>query len=114
MTVASTSPTDPTPSNNTATAAGTVTTSADVGVTLTPTNPTITAGSVETYKVRFFNNGPSVARNVVLTGQVPPGVVPIVGSSGGACVLTGQIVTCNLGDLPPGFRPSRTSRWTPP
>jgi uncharacterized repeat protein (TIGR01451 family) len=101
--VSSTSPVDPTTSNNSATASGTVTTSGDVGVTLTPQTPTITAGSVEAYTLHITNAGPSVARSVVATGQVPPGLIPIIGSSLGACVLTGQIVTCNLGDLPPGF-----------
>ncbi len=101
--VTSASPLDPTQSNNTASVSGTVTTSADVGVTLTADTPTINAGATETYRLHVVNNGPSVARNVVATGQVPPGLIPVVGSSGGACVLTGQIVTCRLGDLPPGF-----------
>lgn len=101
-TASSTSPTDPTTSNNSASASGTVTTSADVGVTLTANQPTIVAGAIEDYTLHIVNNGPSLAQNVVATGQVPPGLVPIIGSSGGACVLTDQIVTCRLGALPAG------------
>ncbi len=112
-TVSSTSPTDPTPSNNTATASGTVTT---VGrrrrhADRAASRRSPPARSRPT-RVRVVNNGPSVARNVVATGQVPAGLIPIVGSSGGACVLTGQIVTCRLGDAAARVhhRDSRTSR----
>ena len=34
---------------------------------------------------------------------MPPGLIPILGSSAGVCTLTGQIVTCNLGTRAPGF-----------
>ena len=101
-TVASTGPTDPTTSNNTSTAVATVSTVADLAVVLTPSSTTVAAGAFVDYTAVIRNNGPSTAINSVATGQVPDGLIPEIGSSGGACTLVGSVVTCNLGDLPPG------------
>ncbi len=60
------------------------------------------AGSLVDYSVTVTSTGPSTARGVIVTGQVPPGMTPIAGSSGGACTVTDGTVTCDLGDLPPG------------
>ena len=97
--------TDPTPGNNTDSATTTITTQADVGVVFsTPATPVV-AGTTTTFSLTVDNrNGPSTARNVVVTGQVPPGLIPVLGSSGGACVYnagTGT-VTCHLPDIPAG------------
>ena len=101
-TVTAATPDDPTSSNNTSTSTSTVTGRADVFVTLTPDTQTVNAGAEATFQLVIGNNGPSTAQNVVVTGQVPPGMTPVAGSSGGACVVTGTTVTCNVGTLQPG------------
>ena len=107
-TISAATPTDPTLSNNTATSVAEVARSADVAVTLTAITPTVRAGEEATYEVVIRNNGPSTALNVIVTGQVPAGMVPVAGSSGGACSVTGRTVSCpadptaNPLNLPPG------------
>lgn len=103
-TVSSTGATDPTPGNNTASATSDVATQADVAVTLSAPAEPVLAGTTVTYALSARNNGPSVARDVVITGQVPTGMTPVLGSSGAFCVYnagTGT-VTCALPSLPPG------------
>ncbi len=99
---------DPTPGNNTDSAMTTITTQADVGVTFTgPGLTPVVAGTMTTFNLTVSNHGPSTARNVVVTGQVPPGLIPVVGSSHGACAYnagTGT-VTCALGDILAGAPP---------
>lgn len=97
--------TDPTPGNNSATATSVITASADVGVVLAPAagqSSTVTAGELVNFTVSIVNNGPSTATGVVVSGQVPPGLEPVPGSSGGACTESGGTVTCVVGNLPPG------------
>ena len=101
-TVTSTGPGDPTTSNNSATATSAIATSADVAVTLTAITPTVRAGDEVTYEVVARNNGPSTARNVVVSGLVPAGMQPVPGSSGGACTVSANTVSCAIGDLPAG------------
>lgn len=101
-TVSSETPADPTTSDNTSTSTSNVVGQADVFVSLTPDTQTVNAGSEATFQLVVGNNGPSTARNVVVTGQVPPGMTPVLGSSGGACTVTGGTVTCNFGTLQPG------------
>ncbi|MTD14814.1 DUF11 domain-containing protein [Nakamurella sp. YIM 132087] len=96
---------DPSSGNNSASTTVNVRTRADVAVVLqAPTGPanTVVAGTEVQFGVRVTNAGPSVAQNVVVSGQVPAGLEPIVGSSGGACTVAGGTVTCNLGTLPVG------------
>ncbi len=63
---------DPNTANNSATAAGTVATSADLAVTAGGPS-TVTAGTSATYTVTLTNNGPSDAQGVVLTDTLPTG-----------------------------------------
>ncbi|WP_331714960.1 hypothetical protein, partial [Auraticoccus cholistanensis] len=95
-------PGDPTASNNSSTSSTTVLTQADLGVVLSPPAGPVAAGEVATYQLRITNAGPSVARNTIVTGQVPPGLVPVPGSSGGACEVIGETVRCALGTLAAG------------
>ena len=101
-TISSATP-DPSAGNNSDAATTQITTQADVGVTLTGPS-TAVAGTTVTLQLVAVNNGPSMARNVVVTGHVPPGLVPVLGSSGGACTYTAGTgtVTCQFGDLPAG------------
>ncbi|MDN5803832.1 MAG: hypothetical protein L0H26_04465, partial [Microlunatus sp.] len=109
-TVSSTTPADPTTSNNSATSTTEIGRSADVGVTLTALTPTVRAGEEATYRVDVINEGPSTALNVLVTGQVPDGMEPVTGSSGGACTVTGRTVSCAIGSLSPGATESLTFR----
>ena len=96
--------TDPSPGNNTDSQTTNLTPQADVSVVLTGPTAAVTAGATTTFQLVVANNGPSTARNVVVTGQVPPGLIPVLGSSQGACTFnagTGT-VTCALPfDIPP-------------
>ena len=96
--------TDPTPGNNTDSQTTTLTPQADVSVKLTgPTDP-VTAGDTTTFQLTVANNGPSTARNVVVTGQLPPGLIPVLGSSQGACTFnagTGTVTCVIPFDIPP-------------
>jgi len=101
--------TDPSPGNNSASSTSTIGAQADVAVTLALAagqSPTV-AGSTVNYTLTVRNNGPSNAVGVVVTGRVPPGLTPVIGSSGGACVVTDGTVTCDIdrligGPLAPG------------
>jgi outer membrane protein assembly factor BamB len=63
-------------------------------------DPVATSGAV-TYLTTITNNGPSIAVQVSLSVDVPPGAAA-VSVSNPACVL-GPTITCgNLGDLQPG------------
>ncbi len=96
--------TDPTPGNRDASSTTTIGTLADVGVVLTPVPApeTVNAGETADYNIKVTNTGPSVARGVIVTGHLPPGLTPVLGSSHGACTVSGNTITCALGDLDPG------------
>ena len=96
-TISADTPTDPTTSNNSATSVSTVSRSADLAVTMTTPGTPVRAGEEATYTVRVTNAGPSTAVNTVVTGQVPEGLDPVLGSSAGACTVTGRTVTCPVG-----------------
>jgi uncharacterized repeat protein (TIGR01451 family) len=99
MVTASSLTADPTPINNTATAATAVIAVADLTSTLSDSPDPVTAGSDITYVSTLTNNGPSDAQTAVLDLALPPtatfvSVVP----GGGVCVTpavgaTGS-VTC--------------------
>lgn len=102
--VASTTPTDPTPSNNSATATTDVIARADVAVT--KTGPaTANAGTEAAWVLRVTNNGPSAATGVVLTDALPNGVTFVSSSStpaGVSCTASDGLVSCPVGDLANG------------
>ena len=77
---------------------------ADLGVvkTYSPTVPI--AGKPLTYTVAVTNSGPTRARNVVVTDELPPGATLDSSSLSGACTPAGSTITCihnpgNLGTL---------------
>lgn len=85
----------------------------DLGITLVTSNPTpVAGGAAFSYTLTVTNNGPSDARDIVVTDPLPPGVIfqnvavvnnPSVPGFGlictGAPVGTNGVVTCT-GDLP--------------
>ncbi|GAA5107345.1 hypothetical protein GCM10023339_05250 [Alloalcanivorax gelatiniphagus] len=94
--------TDSTPDNNTATVTGTAAPRADVSITntLSP-NPPV-PGQPVTYTVVVTNNGPSVAREVVMGDDVDDAVTGLTATGASCTIAAGNDVTCTLGDLPPG------------
>ncbi len=102
-------PPDPTQADNTDTSTGTVVTQANLG--LTKTGPaTVTAGNQATYTLTVSNAGPSDARDVVITDQLPAGTT-FVPDGGSPCVLQAgstTTVTCPVGTVAPGATPSVT------
>ena len=84
---ASSSTTDLTPGNNSATAATTVNTSADLSITLTDTPDPVIAGTNLTYVATLSNAGPSDAQGATITLPLPAGTsfVSTSPSAGGSC-----------------------------
>ncbi|MEG1703138.1 MAG: DUF3794 domain-containing protein, partial [Niameybacter sp.] len=70
VTVASTTP-DPNLANNTATATGPVTGSADLAIVKTVSPSPVVPGKQATYTLTVTNNGPSDAQNVTVTDSIP-------------------------------------------
>ncbi len=81
-----TSPTpDPDKDNNTGTSVSPVVAQADLAITKTMSPATPVAGQQVTYTLTVKNNGPSDARKVVITDELPRGLTK--GSATGPCVL---------------------------
>lgn len=90
---------DPVNGNNTASAPINVTTSADVSIVKTSSSSSIRAGDTVTFTTTVTNRGPSFARDVQITEQLPAGVdVRSVTASTGTCSGT-TTITCNFGQL---------------
>ncbi|HEV3133851.1 MAG TPA: DUF11 domain-containing protein [Acidimicrobiia bacterium] len=93
---------DPTPSNNSATATTTVVTSGDLSITKTGSPDPVTAGAQLTYTITVTNNGPSDASNITVTDTVPSGTTFVSAtSSTGSCAGT-TTVTCTIASMPNG------------
>jgi len=100
---------DPDNSDNLATTTTTVNTSADLLIgKLGP--PDHVAGTVRTYQLVVRNDGPSVARNVVVRDFLPAGMqalsATVLEAEGAVCEIVSDTgpnrrVLCDLGDLPP-------------
>jgi uncharacterized repeat protein (TIGR01451 family) len=97
---------DPNPNNNRATVSLTVTALADLALTKTGPASAI-AGTDATYNLSVTNNGPSTAKNVVISDATPAGVTIVsVSSSAGSCNagVPGdplQLTKCSVGALAP-------------
>ena len=91
---------DLTPANNTATTVtqvGVGPTSADLAVTKTASPNSVTPNGTLTYLITVTNNGPNAATSVVVTDQLPAGVVlqSATASAGGSCGV-GNPVVCTF------------------
>jgi uncharacterized repeat protein (TIGR01451 family) len=95
--------TDPQPANNTAAAAGTVTTSADVSIVkeFSPAEPI--AGQNVTYTLTAHNDGPSDARDVVLTDPLDSETAFVSAAADqGTCTVIDGVLRCDIGTLAAG------------
>jgi uncharacterized repeat protein (TIGR01451 family) len=75
---------------------------AELAIRQTPSTGSPVPGGQLTYALRLPNTGPSDASGVIVTDTLPDGLtfVPIDSSAG--CTANGQVVTCNVGVVPPG------------
>ena len=104
--VVSSNTTDRTTANNTATATGTVATSADLAVAkrvVTPATGAVTAGEPIEWSITLRNLGPSVSRGsaespIVLADILPANVtgVTLTGTVPDGCTLTGGVLRCEI------------------
>jgi len=111
--------TDPSSANNTASDTNTVITSADVSVTKDDGVTQVTAGeaTVRTYTITVSNAGPSNATGVTLTDTWPVGFTrgTITPPSGVTCAdTTAPNFSCNVGNLAAGTNKVITVTYTVP
>ncbi|MFD7154615.1 LPXTG cell wall anchor domain-containing protein [Kribbella sp. NPDC059898] len=78
--------TDPDPSNNTGTAESPVTALADLAITKTMSPAAPVAGQTVKYVLTVKNNGPSHARTVTITDELPRGLSNVT-TTGNSCIL---------------------------
>ncbi|MFD0399481.1 hypothetical protein ACFVHI_15575 [Kitasatospora sp. NPDC127121] len=73
------------------------------------TNPVVPGQQIQ-WQVSVTNNGPSEARNVIVTDQVPTGVTnaSVTAADGTTCPIANGIATCPAVEIPVG----QTSTWT--
>jgi uncharacterized repeat protein (TIGR01451 family)/fimbrial isopeptide formation D2 family protein len=97
---------DPVPVNNTDSHDVAVTSLAALTIdktVLTPADASVNAGNQVTYRLRVHNEGPSVARNVVVTDPLFVGLtLDDVDAPAGWTCLPGLVVSCSVDDLAPG------------
>ncbi|MFJ4190606.1 hypothetical protein [Kitasatospora sp. NPDC089509] len=103
---------DPTASTHTAVASPSNSPSPQANLTVSKvllTNPVVPGQQIQ-WQVSVTNNGPSQARNVVVTDQVPAGVgnATMTGSDGSTCPISNGVATCPAVEIPVG----QTMTWT--
>ncbi|MFJ4091650.1 hypothetical protein ACIPYS_08720 [Kitasatospora sp. NPDC089913] len=104
---------DPSAATRTAVASPTASPSPQAGLTISKTlltNPVVPGGQIQ-WRVTVTNNGPSRARNVVVTDQVPAGVTGATmrqGVDGANCPISGGVATCPAVEIPVGS----SQTWT--
>jgi uncharacterized repeat protein (TIGR01451 family) len=105
---------EPRQSDNTASVSTPVTASADLEVDLTYAPATPIGGQTITYTATVKNNGPSTARNIVLSDPIPFGSVYLSATiPGGTCVKTTTgTVECSLATLAAGATTTATIAMT--
>ncbi len=96
----SSSTSDPSAANNSATQGTTVQPRADVSITKTDSIDPVVAGNTVTYSMTVTNAGPSSAQNVQVTDPLPNGTSFVSATGGGA--ESGGTVTWNLGAMASG------------
>ncbi|MDO5495512.1 MAG: hypothetical protein Q4G64_07360, partial [bacterium] len=95
---------DPNPSNNSSASSTAVVRSADVSFTKVASAGSVIPGETLDFTFTATNEGPSVARSVVISDTVPDGwsVQGEPRVSAGSCSVAGADFRCEVGDLAPG------------
>ena len=91
---------DPAPANNTATAGTSITTSANLGVTVSAEPEVALPGGDLTYTIVVSNSGPSDAAGAIITDTLPAEVSLTALPPG--CQESGPQIVCNAGSLTSG------------
>lgn len=97
--------------DNTATATTAIEANADLSVRLAASPATANVGTPLTYVLTVSNAGPNTAAGVSLTNVLPAGVANVTAPG---CVVSGGVVTCDLGSLAPGASATVTVEVTTP
>ena len=98
---------DPTPGNNSATQGTAVATSADLSLTKTDSADPVGVGANLTYTLTAANAGPSDAVSVSVSDPLPAGVTYVSATpSQGTCSQAAGTVTCSLGTIASGANAS--------
>jgi uncharacterized repeat protein (TIGR01451 family) len=96
------STTDPTAANNSASASTTVQNRADVAIVTTSDADIYKPSSTVVYAVTVTQNGPSDALNVVVKDTLPPSSKAEYLFDTAGCSLSAGVLTCNLGTMAAG------------
>ncbi|MCP4358769.1 MAG: DUF11 domain-containing protein [Chloroflexi bacterium] len=92
--------TDSNPADNQAGLDRTVSTLADLRLTMDSSHTTVAAGETVSYLLTVKNLGPSLAQGVIVSDPPPAGLVlQSATPSQGSCDTAGGIAACNLGNL---------------
>lgn len=104
---ATTSSADTNPANNSLSQQTTITSGADLALTVTDSPDPVNGSGVITYTLSPQNLGPDGVVNARIVNTLPPGVNFIsAAGSGWSCSQSGQVVTCNRADTQaPGALP---------
>lgn len=100
VTVDSATP-DPDPKNNRAEAKTTLEAKAKLVLSKTSEPDTFVAGTKAVYHLRVSNEGPSSAKNVVVSDTIPADLTPTSVQGPGTCAIEGQKVTCTIAMVAP-------------
>lgn len=101
---------DPDPSNNHGEAATQLTARAALTIVKSAQPQVFVAGTDAVYLLTVTNAGPSSAKNVVVSDDVPAGLTPTAVQGPGTCSIDGQKVTCALDWLSPNAERPATIR----
>ena len=93
---------DPNPLNDFATTETLVNAEADLEIVKTVDDLTPIAGTELTYNITVTNFGPAEALNVIVTDTLPAGVTWLVDTINCGPPGAGNVLTCDLGDMPSG------------
>ncbi len=93
--------TDPNPGDESDNDSDDLTPQADMVISKSDDPPVVIAGETLTYTLLITNNGPSEAKNVVVTDTLPPGL-SVISTTPTTNTQSGQDLSWNLGDLDAG------------
>lgn len=109
----SSTPADPNPANDSATANVTVNPAVDLTGTITPSTNPVTAGQPESWAVNVTNNGPDSASTVSVNLSIPTGTILSAAGGGFTCTNTATTANCTIATLAVGTQTITVSSTAP-